>query len=113
VAAIHGSTTTTVAFGDSAGADTKILPAGEWSMCTVTRFDGFDGSRGRLIGGPTDTVNFAWGHYVGEVGTAFLCDGFYQGTGDETPAGIVADLKTGWCFAAPTARTGGAFSRTV
>jgi hypothetical protein len=92
VAAIHGSTTTTVAFGDSAGADTKILPAGEWSMCTVTRFDGFDGSRGRIIGGPTDiSVNFAWGHYVGEVGTAFLCDGFYQSR--YTPAGIVAGLN--------------------
>jgi hypothetical protein len=94
VAAIHGSTTTTVAFGDSAGAGTKILPAGEWSMCTVTRYDGADNgsNRGRLIEG---TTNFFWGHYFHRVGTAFLCEGLnvYLGTVDENPAGIVADSE--------------------
>ena len=86
VAAIHGSTFTTMTFGDSEGAGTKILPAGEWSMCTVTRYDG---NQGRIIEGPDANVNFAWGHYVGEVGTGYLCDGFYQRR--YNPAGIVAD----------------------
>ena len=99
VAAIHGSPQTAVTFGDSAGLGTKILPAGEWSMCTVSRYNDNAGTNKRIIqsataNSATATFNFPWGHYSGAVGThSHLCYDFYQNpAGDARPAGIVADV---------------------
>ena len=81
VAAIHGSSATNVYFGPN-GDGERIVPAGEWSMCTVTRYTG--AAKARIIAG---NPNFLWGHWGARPGVANCETLFY--TRNDKPAGIV------------------------
>ena len=96
VTAIHGTSTDAYAFPANAKGE-HVLPDGEWSMCSVTRYDGENNKRILQGAGPR---NLVWGHYgggtasKGYLGLVFLCDKWIttQATSVDTqiPVGVAS-----------------------
>jgi hypothetical protein len=85
VKAVHGAPSTGFIYGVGA----NVVPAGAWSMCSVSRYDG--AARSRVLQG---SKNIIWGQYNGWIGAAHMCN-TWKTSYNSQPSGVV-ELMDDW-----------------